>query len=230
MNKKIKKTIGILLIIFLTLAAILLIYTSIYYKADLDGYQINRENFIDDGVYLAKGDQGLREALVFYPGAKVEYTAYVPLVDSIAEKTGLDIFLTKMPFNLAILDSDRALDIIESYDYNAWYIGGHSMGGAFASNYASKASGLFEGLILLGAYPYGDYLNEDTLSIYGSLENQATKEKNNHLIYKYEIPGANHAQFGNYGDQKGDAKAQISREDHQKKTVEIIKQWLEERK
>lgn len=45
MNKKIKKTIGILLIIFLTLAAILLIYTSIYYKADLDGYQINRENF-----------------------------------------------------------------------------------------------------------------------------------------------------------------------------------------
>ena len=38
----------------------------------------------------------------------------------------------------------------------------------------------------------------------------------------YELAGGNHAQFGNYGPQRGDGEATISAEEQQKKTVELI--------
>jgi hypothetical protein len=41
------------------------------------------------------------------------------------------------------------------------------------------------------------------------------------------IEGGNHAQFGNYGKQKGDPDATISREEQQDKAVEAIKEFLE---
>lgn len=49
---------------------------------------------------------------------------------------GLLCVLPKMPFNLAILDSDATEGIAEQYPYiENWYIGGHSLGGAMAATY-----------------------------------------------------------------------------------------------
>ena len=43
-----------------------------------------------------------------------------------------------------------------------------------------------------------------------------------------EIEGGNHAQFGNYGPQKGDLPATISAEEQQARTVAAIEEFLEE--
>lgn len=68
------------------------------------------------------------------------------------------------------------------------------------------------GLILLRAYLYSDYAPADTLTIYGSL-NQSEEDKIDCTENVVEIEGDNHAQFGNYGPQKGDALAVISAEE-----------------
>ena len=39
---------------------------------------------------------------------------------------------------------------------------------------------------------------------------------------EYRIEGGNHAWFGNYGAQKGDGKASISKEEQQSETVRVI--------
>lgn len=95
------------------------------------------------------------------------------------------------------------------------------MGGAMASNYASKNQDKLEGLILLASYIYGDYPEEDTLTVYGSL-NTSVSDKIDYIENIVEIEGGNHAQFGNYGEQKGDAEATISRVDQQDIAVEAI--------
>ena len=43
-----------------------------------------------------------------------------------------------------------------------------------------------------------------------------------------EIEGGNHAQFGNYGPQKGDQPATISAEEQQAQTVAAIEEFLGE--
>ena len=41
-------------------------------------------------------------------------------------------------------------------------------------------------------------------------------------FYEYAIEGGNHAQFGNYGEQKGDGAALISAEEQQQQAVQFI--------
>lgn len=97
-----------------------------------------------------------------------------------------------------------------------------------ASQFASSHPDQADGLILLGAYLYGDYPPEDTLTIYGSL-NQSVEDKIDYTENIVEIEGGNHAQFGNYGPQKGDLPAGISAEEQQRQTVEVIQSFLADR-
>ena len=94
-----------------------------------------------------------------------------------------------------------------------------------ASQFASEHLDEVDGLILLGAYLYGDYPPEDTLTIYGSL-NQSVEAKIDYKENVVEIEGGNHAQFGNYGPQKGDLPATISAEEQQAQTVEAISNFI----
>ena len=48
-------------------------------------------------------------------------------------------------------------------------------------------------------------------------------------LYIVVIKGGNHANFGNYGHQKGDAKATISRKEQQNQTVKAINNFIEKR-
>lgn len=71
--------------------------------------------------------------LIFYPGGKVENTAYAPLLHDLAED-GILCVLVKMPCNLAVLDMNAADSIPERFsEVTDWYIGGHSLGGAMAA-------------------------------------------------------------------------------------------------
>ena len=110
-------------------------------------------------------------------------------------------------------------------DIRHWYLAGHSMGGAMASQFASEHPDKVEGLILLGTYPYGDYPVEDTLTVYGSL-NQSVEDKIDYTENVVKIEGGNHAQFGNYGPQKGDLPAAISAEEQQAQTVAAITDFI----
>ncbi len=162
-------------------------------------------------------------ALVFYPGAKVEDISYLPMLKEIAAG-GMDCFLVKMPGNLAVLGANRAQGVIDQYDYDHWYIGGHSLGGAMAASFAAKHTDELDGLVLLAAYSTKDLSQSGlmVLSIYGSEDQVLNREKyeqdKTNLpddTQEYVIKGGNHAGFGDYGAQKGDGTATISAEDQQ---------------
>ena len=89
----------------------------------------------------------------------------------------------------------------------------------------SKNKDKVDGLILLGSYIYGDVSAQDTLTIYGSL-NTSVKKKIDYKKNIVVIQGGNHANFGNYGYQKGDAKATISRKSQQNQTIKAIDQFI----
>mgnify|MGYP000464809897 CR=1 FL=1 len=107
-----------------------------------------------------------------------------------------------MPFHLAIFDMNAAEDVMAQFpDIRHWYMAGHSMGGAMASWFAADHADEVDGLILLGAYLYGDYLPADTITVYGSL-NQSVEDKIDYTEHVVEIDGGNHAQFGSYGSRR----------------------------
>ena len=75
-----------------------------------------------------------------------------------------------------------------------------------------------DGLILLGAYPIND-ADIPTIAIYGSEDMGLDEAKLAAAQVKYEILGGNHAYFGNYGEQKGDGTASITRDSQQEQAV-----------
>ena len=175
-----------------------------------------------------------KDALIFYPGGKVESTAYAPLLHALAE-AGIDTFLVDMPFHLAFFGMNRAGDLIGKYDYENWYICGHSLGGVAASSWAAGHPEELDGVILLAAYPVkalDEGLTE--LTIYGSEDKVLDPGKiEEGLKYapadyeEYVIQGGNHAQFGSYGAQSGDGEAKISAEEQVSETVKTILAWME---
>ena len=74
----------------------------------------------------------------------------------------------------------------------------------------------------------GHVSDKDALTIYGSL-NTSVKKKIDYKRNIVVIKGGNHANFGNYGHQKGDAKATISRKKQQNQTVKAINNFIEKR-
>lgn len=204
------------------------VYASQYYHGDslaISTFQNSKNIIIKDDyiIFLASepGDVGL----VFYPGAKVEPIAYSPIMEKLAVE-GITCVLVKMPFNMAIFNWDAAEKVYEKIpEVKNWFVGGHSMGGAMASKYASENEDKIEGLVLLGAYIYGEYPQENALTIYGSLNSNI--EKNiNYSKNIVVIEGGNHAQFGNYGKQKGDLPATITWEEQQNIAVQEIKKFI----
>ncbi|MNJ48340.1 hypothetical protein D3C77_435310 [compost metagenome] len=80
-------------------------------------------------------------------------------------------------------------------------------------------------MILLGAYPVGN-AEIPTLAIYGSEDMILDTTKLDSTLNQHIIEGGNHAYFGNYGEQKGDGIATITREKQQWQTVEEIVKFI----
>jgi len=228
-----KKALKITLISLTTLIACLLvgfyIYASDYSRSDYNALKAfstgsklvqNDEDMI---VFHAPTEDLKDTALIFYPGGKVQYSAYAPLLTQLSNE-GITCVLLKMPLNLAVLDVNAADKVYRKMpEIKNWYLAGHSLGGAMASSYMGKNSAKVKGLILLGAYPV-NASTIPTLAIYGSEDIALDKTKLETTPNKLEIIGGNHAHFGNYGEQKGDGQASITREEQQKIAVkEIVK-------
>jgi len=169
-------------------------------------------------------DRSPNTGFIFYPGGRVDYHAYAPLMREIAAG-GYAVYLVKMPFNLAVFGVNRADDIIAANpDIKTWYIGGHSLGGAMAASYVYNKPTAVQGLVLWAAYPAeNNDLSKSgfpVLSIIANRDGLTTLDKlkaSAPLLpldtMWVEINGGNHAQFGSYGPQKGDLTATISAED-----------------
>ena len=165
--------------------------------------------------------------------------AYAPIAKALAENGHMSVIIP-MPLNLAILNPDAASAVISAYaSVQTWVIGGHSLGGVMAARYAHSHQEQVDGLALLAAYPEGHVdLNQSELAvavIYGDRDGLLSVDEVERSLDQLPadarvmlIKGANHAQFGWYGEQAGDLPAQISREEQHAQTVAAIRRVLRE--
>ncbi len=176
--------------------------------------------------------------LIIYPGGRVDPRSYAPLARDIARQ-GYKTVLVPMPLNLAVFNPGAAADVIAAYpEIERWAIAGHSLGGAMGAKFAYDNPGALQGMALWASYPAAnnDLSTADLAvsSIYGTLDSVADPEK---IAYSQAllppdtvwvpIEGGNHAQFGYYGPQPGDAPATISREEQQAQAVDATVALLE---
>lgn len=232
MKRLLKKAAVVLLTIMIFFITAFFIYTSIYYKAeDVAVNALNQDiksgRAKEEKQYILLPSKTQTDtALIFYPGGKVEAAAYYPLLSKISSQ-GITCILVKMPFHLAVFNPAAADKIMEENpDIKNWYIGGHSLGGAMASSYMASHPDSFHGLILLGAYPYGDIDTQKALVLYGTMDGVLSREKIKGDADVIPIQGGNHASFGNYGSQKGDGISLISGEDQQEITTDAILKFI----
>ncbi len=235
-SKKILIAIICVCVIFAVTIGGMGIYLGDYYKAQIDSEAVFAPEKNVTVTTLDNGDilfmpQSPEAGFVFYPGGKVEYTAYIPLMEACASR-GIACVLVEMPFNLAVFDMAAAKDIPNQYpEISEWYIGGHSLGGSMAASYIGENTGEFSGLVLLGAYSTADLskLGIDVLSVYGSEDSVMNKEKYNECLSNLPsdfteviIDGGCHSYFGMYGAQDGDGVPTISNVEQINKTADLI--------
>ena len=190
------------------------------------------------GKRLAFIPEAPRAGLIFYPGGKVAFEAYAPLMAHLAEENILCV-LVHMPGNLAVLNKNAAKGIPQEYpDITDWYIGGHSLGGSMAASFLEKHADDYKGLVLLASYSVSD-LSEtklSVLSVYGSNDGVLNLEK--YAKYSGNLPadtleiiieGGVHAYFGAYGEQKGDGTAEVTREEQISDTADLISGFIRNR-
>lgn len=228
-------------IITLTLIFIAVgVFVSNYYHTDdeaVDAFLPDlavEQQELDDGT-IVYAPEGATAGIIFYPGGRVEYTAYIPLMKALA-KEGIMTVLVDMPFNLAFLSISRADGIQEQFpEIESWYMAGHSLGGSMAASYVSGHTEDFDGLILLASYSTKDLSKSDlsVLSVYGSADEVLDRDKYEGNLdnlpegfTEVVIEGGNHAGFGVYGEQNGDGEATISAYEQINKTAKIIAEFV----
>jgi pimeloyl-ACP methyl ester carboxylesterase len=172
-----------------------------------------------------------------YPGGRVDPRSYAPLARSISQR-GFLVVIVPMPLNLAVFNPSAAAGVITKYpQVEHWAVGGHSLGGAMAAQFAAEQGVQFDGLVLWAAYPSeSSDLSDSTLpvlSISGTLDGLSTIDKieaSRSLLPAdtvwAAIDGGNHAQFGWYGLQAGDNPASLSQEEQQTQIVDATAGFL----
>lgn len=235
---KLTRIFSVLLII---LISAFFIYVSAYYKAGsigLNSLKSDSTVLVEDkgNITFKPVSNSKNIGFIFYPGAKVEASAYAPMAKEIASK-GYTVVIAKMSFNLAILSPNKADEIIrKNNDISNWVIGGHSLGGVMAADYAEKDNKI-EGLVLLASYSQEgrDFTNRNikVLSLWG--DNDKVADLNKVKKCKEVMPidsefkaieGGNHGGFGDYGHQKGDGEASITNEEQMHAASEEIIKFL----
>ena len=188
-------------------------------------------------IAMVPKETALTRGMIFYPGARVDPAAYVPLLKPLAEE-GILVVIPKMPLGFAVLDINKAAEIQSAYpQVTCWVIGGHSLGGSMAAEYVANHPQSIYGIVFIASYPAKNTsLRDDDLkglSINGSLDGLATQEKINAVKNNFPqdstfivLDGANHAQFGDYGAQVGDNEATMSQAAQQEATSRAILEFI----
>ncbi|MFA0832708.1 MAG: alpha/beta hydrolase [Methanobacterium formicicum] len=231
----------IILAIILIGAAYFAYYVSDYYHADTRALAAlnSTESYTvlntADSVTFTPTANLSTTGIIFYPGAKVQPESYSIIASQLAAN-GYTTIIVKMPFNLAFFGVNRADEVIANHtEISSWVIGGHSLGGVFASDYAVNHQDKIKGVVYLASYPSTNASNATfkALSIRGSLDNLTKVDDISSNLDKFPtnttfitIPGGNHFNFGDYGIQSGDNNSTITREQQQNQTVNAILEFL----
>ena len=187
----------------------------------------------EEGIWFRPTQTTSTTGLIIYPGGAVDPRAYAPAAQTLAAM-GFTVVIVPMPGNFAFSAFERANVMIESEpSIESWFLGGHSAGGAAAIMYAARTEVQIDGMFLLAAYgsPDDDLSASSlpVLSIFGTNDGVTTLDEIDTskltlpatTLY-VELQGANHAQFGYYGDQDRDFTSDIAQEDqHQLYTSAI---------
>lgn len=240
--KKLVRWQKVLLGIFITIAVVIaggLIYLKINtYSASetaVQASQISQET--GDYYYFAAPEES-DVNLIFYQGALVDADSYSIWAAEVAA-AGYNVYLLKLPLDLAVLNGNKAAEIVEQDSTATYILAGHSLGGVMASRCASSHPDEVAGMIFLASYPDEKGSLVDTslpvLSLTASddgvlnWENyESAKEFLPEETTFEEIDGGNHAGFGSYSDQKGDNSAEISNHEQQEEVATVIISWLQE--
>lgn len=176
---------------------------------------------------LNQRQAGQTACFIFYPGGLVDKLAYAPLLERISD-AGYPSYLLSLPMDLAVLSMGAAekvkTDSRAQSQCSRFVISGHSLGGVAAAQYAGMHPD--DALLLLASYPQqGKSIVSHpaaTVSVFASNDGLTTLDdiaSSRALMPAstewIEIKGGNHAQFGWYGEQKGDGKGEVSREAQQ---------------
>lgn len=172
---------------------------------------------------------------IFYPGGRVDYRSYAPLLKPLAER-GFLVVLVRMPLSLAVFSPQKADEVINAYpEITTWAVGGHSLGGAMAANYSYTNPKAAKGLVLWASFPASSNSLADqpikAVSIFGSRDGEVEKIEASYNLLPADtnwvrIEGGNHAQFGDYGLQPGDGEAAISPQEQWQQVIAATAAFL----
>jgi hypothetical protein len=194
----------------------------------------------NDSYYILKPKAGASTALVFYGGAMCDGRSYAPMAHEIA-RAGFMVVLVKMPNDISMQAPERAEVVMSAFpEITTWVMGGHSMGGISACEFAKEHLDTITAVVLWASYPSNqnkiDQTDLKALSIsatndgiYPPKKIEASKAMlPADTVYKV-IKGGNHQQFGWFtGDFKPfDKDATISRDDQMTQILDATVLFLE---
>lgn len=175
--------------------------------------------------------------LVFYPGGRVHPDAYLASLAPLAAEGNVAVVVPKMPLNLAVLDRGAAKRFVSESDTDAWYVGGHSLGGVMACRYAGNNPERVAGVMLFASYCDRDISATGlaVLAITGTadtvLDRDAVESTRGNLPAGATVRGlaVNHSQFGGYRGQPGDSPSGIGYGRAHDRLTEVVLSWIQRR-
>lgn len=241
MRKRTKVLIGVLITVVILIIAGWVGWQQLHYPA-VDAAVTAAKEADDEGNVLYFAGDEEKPLVIFYPGALVDAESYSVWAAGLAEK-GYPVAIVKMPFNMAVLAGNRAEAVLKEIPHDSYVIGGHSLGGVMASRFAANQLAAndkdLKGVFFFASYPdeKGSLADQSisVLSLSGS-QDQVVNQENWQAARSFlpdstifeTIEGGNHAGFGTYGLQKGEAAADLSNEAQQKAIIEQMASWLSE--
>lgn len=190
--------------------------------------------------------------IAFYPGGLVDPHAYIEIFKDLVVSDNRQVVILKVAANLAIMNNNKAHRYLDHFEeVQDWVLGGHSLGGSVACMDAASNPEAYKGMFVLDAYSVSDlsdwtspviiitasfdpvedvkYLENESnlpprLDI-ASLNEIPLNGTSGQTLY-YDIAGGNHAQFGNYGIQKGDNVATITADDQQSIVRDLLRAFF----
>jgi hypothetical protein len=156
-------------LIAVILAAVLLIVTAAFVLWANDAYPPTAAAWqalktdplvnvnLESGVYtFSPVNTAPATGFIFYPGGRVDYRAYAPVLRMIAEQ-GYLVALVPAPLNLAFFDINAAAPVLSQHpEIKHWVVSGHSLGGVAASVFAKDHLSALDGLVFFASYPADD--------------------------------------------------------------------------
>ena len=190
----------------------------------------------EDGQLIFRPSSPTDRGLIYYPGGLVDPEAYAVTAQGIAD-AGYLVVIPKMLLNLAFTGINRADGIRADFpEIESWVIGGHSLGGAMAAEYAKNNVDHLDGLIMYASYPanYAGFIDFPIpiLTIIGSRDPGAPQQEAFYETIadsagRFVIEGGNHRQYADYSFQRDDGIATISAAEQQDQIIAATVQFLD---